>query len=88
MSRKEEVEARAEADAEFEREESDFRKGRDRRKKKNDRKTLANERDDELGSLFGDGVTGRLPRFANRITLKVFGALIFHVPLSLRNILV
>lgn len=27
--------------------------------------------EEELGSLFGDGVTGKLPRFANKITLKV-----------------
>lgn len=27
--------------------------------------------EEDLGSLFGDGVTGKLPRFANKITLKV-----------------
>lgn len=71
MSRKEEAEARAEAEAEFEKEEREFRKGKDRRKKKNERKKPAKGADDEMGSLFGEGVTGRLPKFANRVTLKV-----------------
>ncbi|ONK74792.1 uncharacterized protein A4U43_C03F10190 [Asparagus officinalis] len=70
LSRKEEAEARAEAEAEFEKEKKEFRKGKDRRKKKNERKKPAKGADDELGSLFGEGVTGRLPKFANRITLK------------------
>lgn len=26
---------------------------------------------DDIGSLFGDGISGKLPRFANKITLKV-----------------
>ncbi|KZV37907.1 hypothetical protein F511_12189 [Dorcoceras hygrometricum] len=27
-------------------------------------------REDDLGSLFGDGITGKLPKFSNKITLK------------------
>lgn len=67
MSRKEAAEARAEAESEFEREERS--KGK-KKKKKGARRSLG-EADEDFGSLFGEGVTGKLPRFANRITLKV-----------------
>lgn len=67
LSREEIAEARAEAEEEFERE---SKKGKDTRKKKGAKKSLA-EAVDDFGSLFGDGLTGKLPRFANRITLKV-----------------
>ncbi|XP_058095269.1 rRNA biogenesis protein RRP5 [Magnolia sinica] len=63
LSRWEEDEVRAEVTAEFEAEE------RAAKKKKRSGKTFALE--DDLGSLFGDGITGKLPRFANRITFKV-----------------
>ncbi|XP_042394409.1 rRNA biogenesis protein RRP5-like [Zingiber officinale] len=69
LSREEEAEARAEAEAEFEREESSGRKGKGNLRKKGLRGSLTNVQDD-LGFLSGDGITGKLPRFANRITLK------------------
>jgi rRNA biogenesis protein RRP5 len=60
------AEARAEAEAEFEREERQFG-----RKGKKNRRIKRPEAHEDLGSLFGEGVTGKLPRFANRITSKV-----------------
>ncbi|KAG1347685.1 putative rRNA biogenesis protein RRP5 [Cocos nucifera] len=66
FSREEVAEARAEVEEEFERE---SKKSKDTRKKKGAKKLLA-EAVDDFGSLFGDGITGKLPRFANRITLK------------------
>ncbi|KAG1347586.1 Ribosomal protein S1-like1 [Cocos nucifera] len=66
LTREEVAEARAEAEEEFERE---SKKSKDTRKKKGTKKSLV-EAVDDFGSLFGDGVTGKLPRFANRITLK------------------
>ncbi|XP_010934562.1 rRNA biogenesis protein RRP5 isoform X2 [Elaeis guineensis] len=66
LTREEIAEARAEAEEEFERE---SKKSKDTRKNKGAQKSLA-EAVDDFGSLFGDGVTGKLPRFANRITLK------------------
>lgn len=62
LSRQEEEEIRAEVDAEFAAEQ------RESKKKKKPRKSDRGE--DDLGSLFGDGVAGRAPRYANRITLK------------------
>ncbi|XP_047328490.1 rRNA biogenesis protein RRP5 [Impatiens glandulifera] len=43
-----------------------------RNKKKNEKrgKKLGASTDDDAGSLFGGGITGKLPRYANRITLK------------------
>ncbi|XP_042480100.1 rRNA biogenesis protein RRP5 isoform X1 [Macadamia integrifolia] len=64
LSRQEEDEVRAEVDAEFEAEERELKKTR----KTKHKKSYATEED--LGSLFGAGITGKLPRFANRITLK------------------
>lgn len=66
LNRKERDEIRAEVDAEFEAEERELKK---RKKKRMPKESLAME--DELGSLFGDGITGKLPRYANKITLKV-----------------
>ncbi|KAK2985370.1 hypothetical protein RJ640_029327 [Escallonia rubra] len=64
LSREEFDEVRAEVDAEFDLEE---REANRRRKTGQNRNSAA---EDELGSLFGDGITGKLPRFANKITLK------------------
>ncbi|KAK3020344.1 hypothetical protein RJ639_045328 [Escallonia herrerae] len=64
LSREEFDEVRAEVDAEFDLEE---REANRRRKKGQNRNSAA---EDELGSLFGDGITGKLPTFANKITLK------------------
>lgn len=67
LSRKERDEIRAEVDAEFDAE------GRFLKKKKKGKKlqNKSHSSADDLGSLFGDGLTGKLPRFANKITLKV-----------------
>lgn len=67
LSRQERDQIRAEVDAEFEAEE------RGLKQKKNNRKKPQKESSDfgdDLGSLFGDGITGKLPKYANRITLK------------------
>ncbi|KAJ4801242.1 hypothetical protein LUZ62_052488 [Rhynchospora pubera] len=65
LSRDEVAEARAEGEAEFEREERQVG-----RKGKKDRRIRKPETQEDLGSLFAEGITGKLPRFANRITLK------------------
>lgn len=65
LSRREEDEIREEVDAEFESEHRDS-------KKKGKNRRPANVEDDDLGSLFGDGISGKLPKFANKITLKVY----------------
>lgn len=64
LSRHERDEIHAEVDAEFEAEQWDQKKKR----KKMQKKTQA--REDDLGSLFGEGITGKLPRYANKITFK------------------
>ncbi|KAJ4970564.1 hypothetical protein NE237_003663 [Protea cynaroides] len=63
LSRREEDEVRAEVDAEFEAEERQL-------KTKNKKQKKSYPMEDDLGSLFGGGITGKLPRFANKITLK------------------
>ncbi|KAI3417734.1 uncharacterized protein J3R85_014181 [Psidium guajava] len=65
LSRKEREEIHAEVDAQFVAEERDSKK---KKTKKMHKRGPTSE--DDLGSLFGDGTTGKLPRFANRITLK------------------
>ncbi|KAJ6846908.1 rRNA biogenesis protein RRP5 [Iris pallida] len=71
LSRQEEAEARAEAESEFEKEENESKKGKDGGKKKGAKKKMRSATgEDDLGSLFGEGISGKLPRFANRITLK------------------
>lgn len=65
LSRREHDEVRAEVDAEFEAEELS---GKKKKKTRNLKKSHTTE--DDLGSLFGDGINGKLPRFANRITWK------------------
>ncbi|KAJ0982735.1 hypothetical protein J5N97_010990 [Dioscorea zingiberensis] len=72
LSREEEAEARAEAESgSSDREQLVSRYSRDKGigKKKGKGKPFGDEEDD-LGSLFGEGITGKLPRHANRITLK------------------
>lgn len=66
LSKHERDEIRAEVDAEFEAEELPSKKNK---RKKSQKKIQAMP--DDLGSLFGDGITGKLPRYANKITLKV-----------------
>nr|XP_015898902.2 rRNA biogenesis protein RRP5 isoform X1 [Ziziphus jujuba var. spinosa] len=71
LSQKERDEIHAEVDAEFEAEERDLKHTKEKKKKK--RKNLemkSREAEDDFGSLFGAGITGKLPRFANKITLK------------------
>lgn len=75
LSRQEHDEIRAEVDAEFEAGEMKMK-----RKKKNAMNTKKSHiMEDDMGSLFGDGVTGKLPRFANKITLKVCRLLEFRL---------
>jgi rRNA biogenesis protein RRP5 len=61
------AEARAEAEQDFERE---GKKGKGKRKRSGGESSGFGA-DDDLGTLFGGATTGRLPRFANRITVKV-----------------
>lgn len=63
------AEARTEAEVEFEKEE---RRGKKKRKAN---VSSGIDGDDDLGTLFGGATTGKLPRFANRITLKVLNSL-------------
>lgn len=65
LTREERNEIREEVDDEFDSEVIDLKK---RKNKVQSRNFVAD--DDKLGSLFGEGITGKLPRFANRITLK------------------
>lgn len=65
MSQRERDEIYAEVDAEFEAEERGLKKKKRKMQKK------STEAVDDLGSLFGDSITGKLPRYANKITLKV-----------------
>lgn len=69
MTQRERDEIHAEVDAEFEAAKRGLHK-KNKKKKKMERK--ANETVDDLGSLFGDGISGKLPRYANKITLKVW----------------
>lgn len=66
LTREERNGIREQVDAEFDSEVRDSK----RRKNKVQTRSFGAE-DDELGSLFGEGLTGKLPRFANKITLKV-----------------
>ncbi|KAL4342371.1 hypothetical protein GQ457_08G016920 [Hibiscus cannabinus] len=65
LSKHERDEIRAEVDAEFEAEELALKKNK--RKKPHKKSQVM---PDDLGSLFGDGITGKLPRYSNKITLK------------------
>lgn len=66
LTQRERDEIHAEVDAEFEAERGLHKKNK--KKKKTEKK--ANETVDDLGLLFGDGISGKLPRYANKITLK------------------
>lgn len=65
LSREELDEVRAEVDAEFEAEGRGLKKNKKKRVQKQ-----SHSAEDDLGSLFGVGISGKLPRFANRITWK------------------
>ncbi|KAL7134052.1 hypothetical protein ABFS83_11G001300 [Erythranthe nasuta] len=66
LSREEINEARAVADNDFEADHRVLKKRhKEKRLQNRDQST-----EDDLGSLFGDGIKGKLPRFANKITLK------------------
>lgn len=41
------------------------------KKKPSKKQIKIRDADEDLGSLFGDTIVGKLPKFANRITLKV-----------------
>jgi len=66
LSRKEREEIHAEVDSQFDADGRELKKKKTRKMQKRGPTS-----EDDLGSLFGDGMTGKLPRFANRITLKV-----------------
>ncbi|XAR68636.1 hypothetical protein NMG60_11003830 [Bertholletia excelsa] len=66
LTREELDEVHAQVDADFEAEERVLKK---KKKKKGPLKKSLSE-DDDLGSLFGGGISGKLPRFANKITFK------------------
>lgn len=72
LSREEENEVRAEADEEFDREQGLARRGSDKYKKNKKKGTGKSFQagEDEWGSLFGQGITGKIPRLTNRITWK------------------
>lgn len=65
-------------DAEFD---SEPRKGRKKKKFQGSASGYRDE-DDDLGSLFGTGITGKMPKFANKITFKVLFLIIYDTPLS------
>jgi len=70
LSQREREEIRAQVDEEFEGEERRLnKKNKKGRKFQNKSSQLSG---DDLGSLFGDVLTGKLPRFANKITMKVW----------------
>ncbi|XP_041997837.1 rRNA biogenesis protein RRP5-like isoform X2 [Salvia splendens] len=66
LSREERNEAREGVEKDFETEIRVLKK----RKKEKRVQHKDNSTEDDLGLLFGDGITGKLPRFANKITLK------------------
>ncbi|CAA7399281.1 unnamed protein product [Spirodela intermedia] len=72
LTREEEAEARAEADEEFMRELKTGNKNKQGKKKRDKGRVPGSlsEPEDMWGSLFGEGIGGKLPRFANRVTLK------------------
>lgn len=82
LSRKEREEVRAEAEAEFEAEEkqSSSQEPNKKKKKRNALQSrIEKHEEDDLGSLFGGGgISGKFPRQANKITLKVF-IQFFHI---------
>ncbi|KAL3625500.1 hypothetical protein CASFOL_030954 [Castilleja foliolosa] len=58
--------ARTVEDRDFERDQIVLKKGKKQKRVQNrDQST-----EEDLGHLFGDGITGKLPRFANKITMK------------------
>lgn len=70
MSQSELTQARTEAELDFEVEERVAKKRKE--KKKGEKKTPGHGWEEDWASLYGEGISGKLPRFANRITSKVF----------------
>ncbi|KAL8150493.1 hypothetical protein V2J09_020301 [Rumex salicifolius] len=70
LSKREREEIRAEVDAQFDGEGGEFKGGKRRKNMAGAGMRRKAAAEDELGSLFGDGIKGKLPRFANKITLK------------------
>ncbi|CAL5418100.1 unnamed protein product [Camellia sinensis] len=60
-------------DMEFESGERELNNNNYKNKNKRLQKRNHSAEEDDLGSLFGDGISGKLPRFANKITLKING---------------
>ena len=73
LTREERNEAREGVEKDFETEIRVLKK----RKKEKRVQNKNNSTEDDLGLLFGDGITGKLPRFANKITLKVCSCLLY-----------
>ncbi|KAL1204733.1 rRNA biogenesis protein RRP5 [Cardamine amara subsp. amara] len=66
LSKKEREKIYEEVDAEFDADERVSKKSKGGKSKKR----IPNNADDELGLLFGGGLTGKRPRYANKITIK------------------
>ncbi|KAG8367979.1 hypothetical protein BUALT_Bualt16G0128900 [Buddleja alternifolia] len=66
LSREERNEVRSVVDEEFETDQIVLKKTKKEKRGQNRNQST----EDDLGSLFGDGIKGKLPRFANKITLK------------------
>lgn len=70
LSRQDEAQACAEAEAEFEREQGTENRSLGKHKKKKLMLKSHKFSEDEWGSLFGQGITGKFPRLTNKITWK------------------
>lgn len=70
LSREERDGIKAEVDEEFDAELRDSKRRKSKKKKNYASKGGLTPVDDDFGSLFGEGISGKLPRFANKITLK------------------
>lgn len=70
MSRSELAQARTEAELDFEVEKMVSKKRKE--KNKGEKKIPGHGWEEDWASLYGEGISGKLPRFANRITSKVF----------------
>lgn len=70
LSKKEREKIYEEVDAEFDADDRVSKKSKGGKSKKR----IPNNVDDDLGLLFGGGLTGKRPRYANKITSKVYNS--------------
>lgn len=75
MSREDRNDAKEGVDKGFETDNRVLKK----RKKEKRVQNQNNSTEDDLGLLFGDGITGKLPRFANKITVKVCSCSFYYL---------